>query len=82
MLSTSIDLDLDNSDEWSQAEILISNYKSILERREELNLELASVERQNLDMEKELAEKLQDKVNKELAFPPSSLISAAVGDRR
>ena len=64
MLSTSIDLDLDNSDEWSQAEILISNYKSILERREELNLELASVERQNLDMEKELAEKLQDKVNR------------------
>lgn len=80
MLSTSISFDY--SDEWNQAEILMSNYKSILERREELNLELASVERQNLDMEKELAEKLQDKVNKELAFPPSSLISAAVGDRR
>lgn len=59
----------------------MSNYKSILERREELNLELASVERQNMDMERELAEKLKDKVNTELAFPPSSLISA-VGDRR
>jgi hypothetical protein len=66
----------DKSDEWSQAEILMSNYKSILERREELNLELASVERQNMDMERELAEKLKDKVNTELAFPPSSLMSA------
>lgn len=59
----------------------MSNYKIILERREELNLELASVERQNMDMERELAEKLKNKVNTELAFPPSSLISA-VSDRR
>ncbi len=52
----------------------MSNYKSMLERREELNVELARMERQNMDMEKELAEKLKDKMNKELAFPPSSLI--------
>lgn len=55
--------------------MLMSTYKSILERREELNVELASAERQNMAMEKELAEKLKDKVNKELAFPPSSLMS-------
>lgn len=56
--------------------MLMSDYKSILERREDLNQELTLVERQNMVMEKELAEKLKDKVNKELAFPPTSLLSA------
>ena len=65
----------DNSDKWKQAEILMSDYRNVLERREELTLELASMERQNMDMEKELAEKLREKVNDELAFPPSSVIS-------
>ena len=68
----------DKSDEWDQAEELMSNYRTVLERRESLNSEVASMERRNIQLEEELKSKLKEKVNEELAFPPSSIIS--VGD--
>lgn len=66
-----------NNDEWSQAEMLMSNYKNILERRDELNTQLMTMERQNIQLENELAEKLQDEKNNELTFPPSTVVSIA-----
>ncbi|KAL7550302.1 hypothetical protein ACHAWF_013545 [Thalassiosira exigua] len=65
----------DISDEWKQAETLMSNYRTILERREGLNSEVASMKRHNVILEDELKSKLKEEVNDELAFPPSSMIS-------
>ena len=60
----------DKSDEWNQAETLMSNYRNVLERRESLNSESVSMKRQNEKLEEELRSKLKEKVNEELAFPP------------
>jgi len=65
----------DKSDQWNQAEALMSSYRNMLERREGLNSEVASMERLNGRLEKELRSNLSEKVNEELAFPPSAMIS-------
>lgn len=65
----------DKSDEWNQAETLMEDYRSMLERREDLNSELAMMEEQNLKLEQELESKLKEKINEELAFPPTKMIS-------
>ena len=56
----------------------MSNYRTILERRESLNSEVAAMEQKNMQLEEELKSKLKSKVNKDLAFPPSSMISMGV----
>lgn len=55
----------------------MANYSNILEKREGLNAEVKSVESQNKKLEEELKSKLKDKINEELAFPPSM---TSVGD--
>ena len=63
------------SDEWDQAETLMSNYRTILERREHLHSEVVSMGHQNKELEKELESKLKQKINEQLVFPPRDLIS-------
>ena len=65
----------DRSDEWDQAETLMSNYRTILERREHLHSEVASMGLQNKELKKELESKLKQKINEQLVFPPRDLIS-------
>lgn len=65
----------DKCDEWGQAEMLMSNYMAILERREDLHAEVTSMGRQNTQLERELESKLKDKINEQLAFPPRDLIA-------
>ena len=65
---------LDKSDEWQQAETLITNYKNMLEQREGLQTEVKTLEQEKNKLEEELQARLNDKVNDELAFPPSSMI--------
>ncbi|ACI64152.1 predicted protein [Thalassiosira pseudonana CCMP1335] len=67
--------DSDRNDEWTQAETLMSNYKIVLERRENLNAECNELECKNAELENELKLKLQEKINEELAYPPSKMIS-------
>ena len=57
----------------------MSNYRTILERRESLNSEVQKMEENNLKLEEELKSKLNEKVNDDLAFPPSSMISVGGG---
>lgn len=64
----------DKTDEWNQAEILMSDYRTILERRENLNSESALMERQNEQLESDLNKHFKEKVNEELRYPPSSMI--------
>ena len=64
----------EKSDEWNQAEMLMSDYRNILERRKSLNSESTSMKQQNEKLEEELRSKLKEKVNEELAFPPSGMI--------
>lgn len=66
---------VDKSDEWDQAETLMSNYRTILERREHLHSEVASMGLQNKELKKELESKLKQKINEQLVFPPRDLIS-------
>lgn len=66
---------VDKTDEWNQAESLMSNYRTILEKREVLNSEVASMEHLNHKLENELSSRLKEKVNEELAFPPSNAIT-------
>jgi len=61
-------------DDWDEVESLVTNYKNVLERRESLNVEVDSMERQNDNLEKELESKLTEKINDELVFPPSNLV--------
>ncbi len=65
---------IDKSDEWQQAETLITNYKNMLEQREGLQTEVKTLEQEKNKLEEELQARLNDKVNDELAFPPSSMI--------
>ena len=67
------------SDEWNQAEKLMSKYKSILTRREDLKSEVALMEEKNLKLEQELESKLKEQINEDLAFPPTKILS--VGDK-
>lgn len=53
----------------------MSNYKDILERREGLYSEVKTLQKQNADLEKELQERLNEKVNEELVFPPSNIVT-------
>ena len=71
--------EVDKSDEWQQAETLMSEYKSMLEQREGLSYEVIDLERQNDKLEDELKARLQEDVNEDLAFPPSSMIRADEG---
>ena len=68
------------SDEWNQAEKLMSKYKSILTRREDLKSEVAIMEEKNLKLEQELESKLKEKINEDLAFPPTKILSVE-GDK-
>ena len=68
------------SDEWNQAEKLMSKYKSILTRREDLKSEVAMMEEKNLKLEQELESKLKEKINEDLAFPPTKILSVE-GDK-
>lgn len=68
------------SDEWNQAEKLMSNYKSILTRRENLKSEEAMMEEKNIKLEQELESKLKEKINEDLAFPPTNILSVG-GDK-
>ena len=49
----------------------MTDYRSMPERREDLNSEVAMMEEQNLKLEQELESKLK-KINEELAFPSGS----------
>jgi hypothetical protein len=69
----------DKCNEWGQAEALMSNYKAILERREDLHAEVMSMGHQNTHLERELESKLKDKINEQLAFPPRDLIALGAG---
>ena len=68
------------SDEWNQAEKLMSKYKSILIRRDDLKSEVAMMEEKNLKLEQELESKLKEKINEDLAFPPTKILSVE-GDK-
>lgn len=65
---------IDKSDEWQQAKTLITNYKNMLEQREGLQTEVKTLEQEKNKLEEELQARLNDKVNDELAFPPSRMI--------
>lgn len=68
----------DRNDDWQQAETLMTDYRVLLEKREGLHTDAKELENQNHALEEELRSRLKDKVNEELAFPPSNAIS--VGD--
>ncbi len=69
-----LECDKDNSsdriEEWHQAESLMTNYRAVLQKREELNSQAHSLKAQNRVLEGELSAMLNDKVNNELTFPP------------
>mmetsp|Transcript_23783 Transcript_23783/g.37320 ORF Transcript_23783/g.37320 Transcript_23783/m.37320 type:complete len:476 (-) Transcript_23783:1651-3078(-) len=60
----------DRIEEWRQAESLMTNYRAVLQKREELNSQAHSLKAQNKVLEGELSTLLKDKVNDELTFPP------------
>ncbi len=60
----------DRIEEWHQAESLMTNYRAVLQKREELNSQAHSLKAQNKVLEGELSTLLKDKVNDELTFPP------------
>ena len=60
----------DRSEEWHQAESLMTNYRAVLQKREELNSQALSLKAHNKALEGELSTMLNDKVNEELTFPP------------
>ena len=49
----------------------MTNYRRILERREDLNTEVALMEKENLQLDNELQAKLAEDINDELKFPPT-----------
>ena len=60
----------DRMEEWQQAESLMTNYRAVLQKREELKSQAHSLKAQNKVLEGELTTMLNDKVNEELTFPP------------
>eukprot|EP00985_Skeletonema_marinoi_P002719 scaffold1122_cov160-Skeletonema_marinoi.AAC.2 len=60
----------DRSEEWHQAESLMTNYRAVLQKREELNSQAHSLKAHNKALQGELSTMLNDKVNEELTFPP------------
>ncbi len=60
----------DRIEEWHQAESLMTNYRAVLQKREELNSQAHSLKAQNRKLEGELSTILKDKVIDELTFPP------------
>jgi hypothetical protein len=52
----------------------MSNYRTILECREHLHSEVASVGHQNKELEKEIESKLKEKVNELLLVPPRDIM--------
>lgn len=48
----------------------MTDYRAILERREELNSETELMNQHNEELEEELKSKLSESVNEELKFPP------------
>lgn len=72
----------DKNDDWQQAETLMSNYKTMLERRDELQSTVRTLEQQNETLEDELKTRLNDKVNEELAYPPSAMITVGGEGKR
>ena len=65
----------DKIDEWHQAETLMTDYRAILERREELNSETELMNQHNEELEEELKSNLSESVNEELKFPPLPRLS-------
>ena len=59
----------------------MSNYKSILTRREDLKSEVTMMEEKNIKLEQELESKLKEKINEDLAFPPTKILSVVGGDK-
>jgi len=66
------------TDEWNQAESLMSDYRSVLQRREDLEEEIAAKELQNSKLEKRLDSNLAEKINEELKYPPSATVKLEV----
>ena len=66
------------TDEWSQAESLLSDYRSVLQRRGDLEEEVVAKERQNSELERRLESNLAEKINEELKYPPSAAIELEV----
>ena len=60
----------DRTEEWHQAESLMTNYRAVLQKREELNSSQAHSVNANRALLKDLAKKLEADVNNELTFPP------------
>ena len=60
----------DRSEEWHQAESLMTKYRSVLQKREEFNAQALSLKENNKELEKDLTSLMKDKVNEELTFPP------------
>ena len=72
-------------DEWNQAETLMTNYRRILERREDLNTEVKLMEKENLQLDNELQAKLAEDINDELKFPPTknpTILEVGGGDAK
>ena len=53
----------------------MSKYKSILTRREDLKSEVEMMKEKNVKLEQELESKLKEKINEDLAFPPTKILS-------
>lgn len=65
----------DRTEEWNQAETLMTNYRNLLHKREELKAQVDQFKSSNQELEKALKTKLDDeKVNEELTFPPKVLV--------
>lgn len=60
----------DRIEEWHQAESLMTNYRAVLQKREELNSQAHSLKARHRVLQGELSTMLKDKVNDELTFPP------------
>lgn len=66
---------VDKKEEWDQAETLMTNYRNLLHKREELKIQVDQFNSSNEELEKALKTKLDDeKVNEELTFPPKVIV--------
>jgi hypothetical protein len=65
----------DRGEEWNQAENLMTLYRNLLSKREELKVQVDQFNFSNEELEKALKTKLDDeKVNEELTFPPKVIV--------
>ena len=65
----------DRGEEWNQAENLMTLYRNLLSKREEVKAQVDQFNSSNEELEKALKTKLDDeKVNEELTFPPKVLV--------